>query len=45
MEASYVTIRILQNFSRIRSCDSRAWKERMGLALFNENGVVVEFEK
>ena len=45
MEASYVTVRILQTFSKIRNCDSRAWKEKMGLNLFNDNGVTVEFEK
>lgn len=45
MEASYVTIRILQTFSKIRNRDPRGWTEKMGLNLFNENGVVVELEK
>lgn len=45
MEASYITVRILQTFSKIRNRDSRAWKENIGLTLFNDNGVVVEFDK
>ncbi|KAL9099987.1 MAG: hypothetical protein Q9163_004582 [Psora crenata] len=45
MEASYVTVRILQTYSKIRNCDPRLWKEKMGLNLFNDNGVIVEFEK
>ncbi|KAI4116591.1 MAG: hypothetical protein LQ338_007682 [Usnochroma carphineum] len=45
MEASYVTVRILQTFSKITNCDPRPWKEKMGLNLFNEHGVVVEFGK
>ena len=44
-EASYITVLILQKFLKIRSRDSRAWRERMGLTLFNDNGVVVSFEK
>ena len=45
IEASYVTVRILQTFSKIRNCDPRPWKERMELNLFNDNGVILEFEK
>ena len=47
MEASYeyVTVRILQTFPKLRACDPRLWKEKMGLNLFNDNGVIVGFEK
>lgn len=45
IEASYVTVRILQTFSKIRNRDSRAWRESIRLALFNEEGVTVELEK
>lgn len=46
MEASYIVIRMLQTFSNIKNCDSRPWTENIvGLALTNENGVVVELER
>ena len=42
IEASYVLVRILQTFGKIRNCDERVWREKMGLNLFNEHGVLVE---
>lgn len=45
MEASYVMVRILQTFSKLRACDPRPWKEKMGLNLFNDNSVIVGFQK
>ena len=43
IEASYVLVRILQTFGKIRSRDARAWREKLGFVLFNEHGVLVEF--
>ncbi|KAL8722259.1 MAG: hypothetical protein Q9225_001246 [Loekoesia sp. 1 TL-2023] len=45
MEASYVTVRLVQTFAKVKSADDREWREKIGLNLFNDNGVVVEFEK
>ena len=42
MEASYVTVRILQLFSQVKNRDVRPWVEKIGLSLPNENGVIVE---
>ena len=45
MEASYIAIRILQTFSKIKNCDYRPWTEHIGLNISTENGVIIEFEK
>ncbi|KAL6720304.1 hypothetical protein ACLMJK_002225 [Lecanora helva] len=45
MEASYITVRLLQSFSSVKNCDSRGWREKLGLNLFNDNGVIVHFEE
>ena len=45
MEASYVAVRILQTFPTLRNHDSRGWKEKIGLNLSNENGVIVGLER
>lgn len=42
MEASYVTVRMLQTFSKVKNRDTRPWTEKIGLNLLNENGVVIE---
>ncbi|KAL4944608.1 hypothetical protein BDV06DRAFT_232860 [Aspergillus oleicola] len=42
LQASYITIRIVQMFSRIENRDSRLWTEKIDLNLFNKNGVLVE---
>lgn len=42
MEASYVTVRMLQTFSQVKNRDTRPWTEKIGLNLSNENGVVIE---
>jgi hypothetical protein len=41
--ASYITIRMLQNFSSVERMDSRAWTEKLGLSLASENGVYLAF--
>ncbi|KAL8786858.1 MAG: hypothetical protein Q9195_008015 [Heterodermia aff. obscurata] len=43
LEASYILVRIVQTFETVRNRDERVWVEKMGLNLFNENGVLVEF--
>ncbi|PVH93376.1 putative cytochrome P450 oxidoreductase/alkane hydroxylase [Periconia macrospinosa] len=39
--ASYFVIRLLQTFGSIENRDSKVWKEKLGLALSIENGVIV----
>jgi hypothetical protein len=41
MQASYVAVRMLQTFPKIENYDTRGWSEMLGLALSNENGVMV----
>jgi len=44
-EASYIAIRMLQTFPKIKNCDFRPWKEHLGLNLSNENGVFIELDR
>lgn len=39
--ATYIVIRLLQTFSTIENRDSREWKEKLGLSLAIENGVII----
>lgn len=45
MQASFVTVRLLQNFSSIKPGDDKPWVEHFGLNLSNDNGCVVEVTK
>ena len=40
-EASYTAARLIQEFSRIESRDSRPWTENIGATCTSENGVLV----
>lgn len=40
-EASYILIRLLQEFDKIEARDSRMWKEHLGLILSNFHGTLV----
>ena len=37
-------VRILQNFSTLKSHDTKVWRENIGLNLSNVNGVWVELK-
>ncbi|KAL4965564.1 cytochrome P450 monooxygenase afumB [Aspergillus stella-maris] len=42
LQASYITIRIVQTYSQIRNRDARPWTEKIDLNLFNKHGVLVD---
>ena len=40
-EASYILVRLFQEFDEIQSRDSRVWQEHIGLILSNLHGTLV----
>lgn len=41
IEASYILVRLLQEFDEIEARDRREWQERLGLILTNLHGTLV----
>lgn len=42
-DAAYITVRVMQQFSRIESQDPRPWAELFRMTVENRNGVKVKF--
>lgn len=45
MEASYILVRLLQEFDGIEQRDSRPWQEHLGLILSNLHGTLVGLKR